>query len=259
MISILEAKGLSKRFGGVTALKDVSFSVKSGEIFGIIGPNGAGKTTLFNVITGMTRPDSGKVFLSGKDITGLRAHEISRLGVARTFQNLRLFKDMSVYENLKTSALSRENYSLLAAFFRTDSFYEIEKKTEELVLETLKFFNLYEKKDLKASSLPYGEQRKLELARALLTRPKVLLIDEPAAGMNQREISDLIELILKIRKEYDLTIVVIEHQMKLIMNISERMMVMDFGEKIMEGTPNEVKKDERVIRAYLGEDLRCLR
>lgn len=259
MSSILETRRLTKRFGGVTALKEIDLSVKPGEIFGIIGPNGAGKTTLFNVITGITKPDYGSVFLDGTEITGLRAHEISRLGIARTFQNLRLFKGMSVYENLKVSALTRNPYSLFSAFFRTGSYIKAEKEVDELVVRTLKFFSLIEKRDFNASSLPYGEQRKLELARAMLTQPKVLLIDEPAAGMNPKEINELVELLLKIREEYGLTIVVIEHQMGLIMNISERIMVMDFGEKIMEGTPDEVKRDERVIKAYLGEDLKCSR
>lgn len=257
MSSILETRRLTKRFGGVIALREIDLSVKPGEIFGIIGPNGAGKTTLFNVITGFTKPDSGSVFLNGREITGLKAHEISRLGIARTFQNLRLFKEMSVYENLKVSALTRKSYSLLSALLRTSSYAKAEEEVDELVFKTLRFFNLLEKKDSKASSLPYGEQRKLELARAILTQPKVLLIDEPAAGMNPREINELIALLQRIREEYGLTIVVIEHQMGLIMNISERIMVMDFGEKIMEGTPDEVRRDERVIKAYLGEELRC--
>ncbi len=251
---ILEVKDLRKSFGGIKAVNGITFSVQKKEVFGVIGPNGAGKTTLFNLITGVYKPDGGSIKFKGVEITTLKPYAIPHLGISRTFQNLRLFKNLTVYENLLAGALSKSNYSLYSALMRTSSFLKIEKEAKEKVENVLDFFNLKAKKDLMAKNLPYGEQRKLELARALMIEPDLVLIDEPGAGMNPKEISELSSLLLEMREKFNLTMIVIEHQMGLIMNISDRIMVMDFGEKIMEGKPEEVRADRRVIEAYLGEE-----
>lgn len=254
-MTVLEVTNLKKTFGGIKAVDRITFSVHAKEVFGVIGPNGAGKTTLFNLITGIYKPDSGSIKFKGVELTRLKAYNIPRLGISRTFQNLRLFNNLSVYENLLAGALSKKNYSVCSAVLRTSSYLRVEKEARKRVDEVLEFFDLKEKKEFLASNLPYGEQRKLELARALMTGPELILIDEPGAGMNPKEISELGKLLLQMRERYDLTMIIIEHQMGLIMNVSHRIMVMDFGEKIMEGRPEEVKRDKRVIEAYLGEDL----
>jgi branched-chain amino acid transport system ATP-binding protein len=252
-MSILEVRDLRKAFGGVKAVDCVSFSVREKEIFGIIGPNGAGKTTVFNLITGIYKPDGGSIMFKGVELTRLKPYSIAHLGISRTFQNLRLFNNLTVYENVLSAGLSKENYSLYSAFLKTPKYMRVEKETKKKADEILRFFGLLNKSQNKAGSLPYGEQRKLELARALMTQPKLILIDEPGAGMNPKEISDLARLLLEVKERYELTMMIIEHQMGLIMNIADRIMVMDFGEKIMEGKPEEVKRDKRVIEAYLGE------
>lgn len=250
----LEVSGLKKSFGGVVAVDNISFSVEHGQILSIIGPNGAGKTTLFNLITGFYRPESGTIKLYGKDITGLPPYKIARIGISRTFQNLRLFSNMSVFENILSAILQRDGYNIFATIFRTRRYAVTESKAEEKARRLMDVFQLSDKADFLAHSLPYGEQRRLELARALCTQPKFVLIDEPGAGMNPREIQNLVKTIQEIKEKFSLTIIIIEHQMGLVMNISDCVMVMDFGEKIMEGTPDKVKRDERVIKAYLGEE-----
>ncbi|HOV89189.1 MAG TPA: ABC transporter ATP-binding protein [Syntrophorhabdaceae bacterium] len=253
-MKILEVMDLEKSFGGVKAVDSISFHIYEGETFGIIGPNGAGKTTMFNLITGLYRPDHGSIIFFQRDITNEPPYRLSHVGIARTFQNLRLFKSLTVLQNVMSSILSKKNYHVFSALFRTNKFTETEKKAEGKARELIDFFGLSGKEDYLASSLSYGEQRRLEFARALCAEPKLILFDEPGAGMNPKEISLLAETIRTIKERYSVTIAIIEHQMNLIMNISDRIMVMDFGEKIMEGTPEEVKKDKRVIEAYLGEE-----
>ncbi|HOJ70437.1 MAG TPA: ABC transporter ATP-binding protein [Syntrophorhabdaceae bacterium] len=254
-MKILEVRDLEKSFGGVKAVDRISFHIEEGEVFSVIGPNGAGKTTMFNLITGLYRPDNGRIIFLNNDITKTPTYMLIHFGIARTFQNMRLFSNLTVLENVMSSLLSKKTYNLFSAVFRTKRYATSEKTAEEKARGFIDFFGLSGKEDYTASSLSYGEQRRLELARALSTQPRLLLIDEPGAGMNPKEISDLAETIKTIRQRYSVTIAIIEHQMNLVMNISDRIMVMDFGEKIMEGTPQEVKKDKRVIEAYLGEEM----
>jgi len=254
-MKILEVRDLEKSFGGVKAVDRISFHIEEGEVFSVIGPNGAGKTTMFNLITGLYRPDNGRIIFLNRDITKTPTYMLIHFGIARTFQNMRLFSNLTVLENVMSSLLSKKTYNLFSAVFRTKRYATSEKTAEEKARGFIDFFGLSGKEDYTASSLSYGEQRRLELARALSTQPRLLLIDEPGAGMNPKEISDLAETIKTIRQIYSVTIAIIEHQMNLVMNISDRIMVMDFGEKIMEGTPQEVKKDKRVIEAYLGEEM----
>ncbi len=254
----LEVTGLHKSFGGVRAVDDLSFSVEEFETLGIIGPNGAGKTTVFNLITGLNPSDGGQVLFFGRELFGLPSHRLASLGISRTFQNLRLFNSLTVLQNILAPTLGLEGYGLGSAIFRTRSFLRCEQAAEAQAKTLLEFFHLSGKAALPASALPYGEQRKLELARALAIKPKLLLIDEPGAGMNPREIQDLVKTLRQVREVFHLTVVLIEHQMGLIMNVSDRVMVMDFGRKIAEGPPAEVKKNRAVIKAYLGEDVtRC--
>jgi len=254
-MKILDVRDLEKSFGGVKAVDRISFHIEEGEVFSVIGPNGAGKTTMFNLITGLYRPDNGRIIFLNNDITKTPTYMLIHFGIARTFQNMRLFSNLTVLENVMSSLLSKKTYNLFSAVFRTKRYATSEKTAEEKARGFIDFFGLSGKEDYTASSLSYGEQRRLELARALSTQPRLLLIDEPGAGMNPKEISDLAETIKTIRQRYSVTIAIIEHQMNLVMNISDRIMVMDFGEKIMEGTPQEVKKDKRVIEAYLGEEM----
>jgi len=252
-MKVLEVQKLEKSFGGVKAVDGISFSIEEGQAVGIIGPNGAGKTTVFNLITGFYRVDQGRILFYGENIARTPPYKLPHLGIARTFQNLRLFSALTVFENVLSAILRRDGYNVGSSVFRTTDYFIKESKAEEKAKELIEFFQLTGKEDYPANSLPYGEQRRLEIARALALEPKLLLIDEPGAGMNPREIQDLLQTLREVRERFSLSIAIIEHQMGLVMNISDKVVVMDFGEKIMEGTPEEVKKDKRVIEAYLGE------
>jgi len=250
----LECIDLKKSFGGVLAVDDLSFFAEEHEAVGIIGPNGAGKTTVFNLITGLYRPNGGRVRFFGQDITAIDPARPAGLGIARTFQNLRLFGSLSVLQNVMVPLLAKGGYGPAGAVLQSHRYVTAERAARERAMELLSLFRLTGKASLPAGSLPYGEQRRLEMSRALAAGPRLLLIDEPGAGMNPKEIEGLLADIREIKKAFALTILIIEHQMKLVMNLSDRLVVMDFGRKIAEGTPGEIKKDLRVIEAYLGEE-----
>jgi branched-chain amino acid transport system ATP-binding protein len=252
MALLLDIKKLTKRFGGLVAVADVEIAVQEGEIISIIGPNGAGKTTVFNLITGFYSPDQGSVRFNGQELSGLQPHEITRTGIARTFQNIRLFADMTVMENLIVARQCRAKVNLVGATFRTSFVKKEEMSDQEKILQLLEFVNLQGSSNLKTSSLAYGEQRRLEIARALATDPKLLLLDEPTAGMNPRESENIMELVSQLRK-LAITILLIEHNMNVVMEISERIAVLDHGVKIAEGKPKEIQANDAVIKAYLGD------
>ncbi|HBT20241.1 MAG TPA: high-affinity branched-chain amino acid ABC transporter ATP-binding protein LivG [Peptococcaceae bacterium] len=253
-MALLEVKQLSKTFGGLEALKNFELSLEKKELVGLIGPNGAGKTTVFNLLTGVYKPTSGTFYLEGKCLLGLKPHQITSCGIARTFQNIRLFGDLSVFDNVRVANHWYSSYPVANAVLRLPSYFKYERRMSQRAYELLEIFNLLDKKDELAKNLPYGEQRRLEIARALAAKPKVLLLDEPAAGMNPLETKELMNLISWIREEFNLTILLIEHDMSLVMGICERIIVLDHGEIIAQGTPEEIKRNPRVIGAYLGEE-----
>ena len=252
MAELLKAENVSEVFGGLKAVSDFDFIINKGELVGLIGPNGAGKTTAFNLITGVYQPTTGTIEFDGKSIVGLKPYQITQRGIARTFQNFRLFSELSVLDNVKIAFHSHVKYSVAEAVLRLGRYFSEEKDTEEKSMKLLKIFKLDGKAHEMAKNLPYGAQRRLEIARALAAQPKLLLLDEPAAGMNPQETQELMEMIRWIRKEFGLTVLLIEHDMSLVMGICERIYVLEYGMIIAKGTPAEIKSNPEVIRAYLG-------
>ena len=253
MTALLEVKNLGISFGGLRAVNNFEIQIEKEQLYGLIGPNGAGKTTIFNLLTGVYRPDNGKVLLDGKDITGKSTIEINKAGIARTFQNIRLFKDLTVLDNVKVGLHNNYHYNTVSGIFRLPRFRTVEKEMNEKAMELLKVFGLDGEADVQAANLPYGKQRKLEIARALATNPKLLLLDEPAAGMNPNETGELMDTIRFVRENFHMTILLIEHDMKLVSGICEKLTVLNFGEVLTQGGTGEVLNDPQVITAYLGE------
>lgn len=252
-MALLEVQNLSISFGGLRAVDDFNLHIEKGQLYGLIGPNGAGKTTVFNLLTGVYKPNEGIIRLDGKDITGRKNIEINQDGIARTFQNIRLFKDLSVIDNVKVGLHNQYHYSLLTGILRLPKYRRVEKEMDEKAMSLLKVFDLDKEKDFLASNLPYGKQRKLEIARALATNPKLLLLDEPAAGMNPNETQELMDTIRFVQKNFDMTILLIEHDMKLVSGICEELTVLNFGRVLCQGKTSDVLNNPEVIKAYLGE------
>lgn len=254
-MALLKATKLSKVFGGLRAVSNFEVDIAPGELVGLIGPNGAGKTTAFNLLTGVYEPTEGQIEFDGKSIVGLKPYQITQRGIARTFQNIRLFADLSVLDNVKIAYHFHVKYGLAEALFRIGRYHREEAEIEEKALNFLEIFQLADKKDEIAKNLPYGEQRRLEIARALAAQPKLLLLDEPAAGMNPQETLQLMDMIRWIKDKFNLTILLIEHDMSLVMGVCERIYVLEYGSIIAHGTPQEIKNNPRVIEAYLGEEV----
>lgn len=253
MAALLEIKNLSISFGGLRAVDDFELSIKKGQLYGLIGPNGAGKTTVFNLLTGVYKPNEGIITLDGVNITGLKTIEINKAGIARTFQNIRLFKELTVLDNVKAGLHNHYKYSTIEGILRLPKYYKTEAAMNERAMELLKVFELDGEASYLAANLPYGKQRKLEIARALATEPKILLLDEPAAGMNPNETIELMNTIRFVRDNFDMTILLIEHDMKLVSGICEELTVLNFGRILSHGKTGDVLKDPQVITAYLGE------
>jgi branched-chain amino acid transport system ATP-binding protein len=251
--ALLATKSLGISFGGLRAVDDFQIEIKKGEIIGLIGPNGAGKTTCFNMITGVYKPSQGEIALDGDRIDGRATHQINRLGIARTFQNIRLFRQLSVLDNVRAALHGEVDYGFFAGVVRTPRYHATEKRLRQKAVDLLAVFSLESRLLDQAGSLPYGEQRKLEIVRAMATNPKLLLLDEPAAGMNPQETANLMRLIHRLRDEFGVTILLIEHDMSLVMKICERIYVLDYGKRIAHGTPAEIQSNPQVIKAYLGE------
>ena len=255
---LLEARGVTIRFGGLTAVADFNLTIEQHELVGLIGPNGAGKTTIFNMLTGVYAPTEGTIVFDGHSTAGCKPYDITALGVARTFQNIRLFKDLTVLDNVKIGGHIHYKYSGTSAVLHTNRFHAAEDEAEASALELLRIFDLEQRAHDDAKNLPYGDQRRLEIARALAARPKLLLLDEPAAGLNDRETHDLMATIHDVRDRFAIAILLIEHNMELVMGICERILVLNFGKTIAQGTPEEVRANPVVIEAYLGEPVEAL-
>ncbi len=252
-MALLDVKNLTISFGGLRAVDDFKLSIKKGQLYGLIGPNGAGKTTVFNLLTGVYKPNEGIIKLEDRDITGLKTIEINKAGIARTFQNIRLFKELSVLDNVKVGLHNHYHYNTLEGIFRLPKYFRVEKEMNEKAMELLKVFDLDKEAGYQAANLPYGKQRKLEIARALATEPKLLLLDEPAAGMNPNETGELMDTIRFVQSEFGMTILLIEHDMKLVSGICEELTVLNFGRILTQGKTADVLNDPQVITAYLGE------
>ncbi len=250
---MLDVKNLSISFGGLKAVDDFNVEIKKGSLYGLIGPNGAGKTTVFNLLTGVYTPDTGKILLDGKDLIGKTTMQVNKSGIARTFQNIRLFGELSVLDNVKIGLHNRYKYSTAAGIFRLPKYFKTEKQMNQRAMELLRVFDLDGEAGYLSSNLPYGKQRKLEIARALATDPKLLLLDEPAAGMNPNETQELMDTIRFVRDEFDMTVLLIEHDMNLVSGVCEELTVLNFGKVLCEGATNEVLNHSEVIKAYLGE------
>ena len=253
MDNLLEVKNLGISFGGLRAVNEFDITIKKEQLYGLIGPNGAGKTTIFNLLTGVYKPSNGKILRDGEDITGKSITDISKAGIARTFQNIRLFSQLTVLDNVKAGLHNKHHYSTLSGVLRLPGYRKVEKEMDEQAMELLKVFNLEDVAHVAASNLPYGQQRRLEIARAMATEPKLLLLDEPAAGMNPNETGELMDMIRFVREKFHMTILLIEHDMKLVSGICEKLTVLNFGEVLCEGKTSDVLNDPQVVTAYLGE------